>query len=216
MGNCSPDGKTAKEWLVLGRETAKALAEQGDAEAMYVLYYLTTEIEWLEKAAEAGSPEAQHNLARYYQKGNGFFFPPWKRSERVAELLRRSAESMYVPSIEKYIGILYERGDLVGVRYWLEQAAELGYESAVGSFGAYLAHVPDELGYPLDLVKGYGLISLLLELDGGGNAKWYAETKLPLIAAKMTPEQIEQAKAFAKEWKATHPPLSFFPEKLGF
>ena len=29
-------------------------------------------------------------------------------------------------------------------------------------------------------------------------------------------EQIEQAKAFAQEWKATHPPLSYFPEKLGF
>ncbi len=65
-------------------------------------------------------------------------------------------------------------------------------------------------------MKGYGLISLLLELDGGGGAKEYAEDILPEIAAKMTPEQIEQAKTFAQEWKATHPPLSYFPEKLGF
>jgi len=31
------------------------------------------------------------------------------------------------------------------------------------------------------------------------------------MAVAMTPEQIEQALAFAKESKATHPPLSFFP-----
>ena len=42
------------------------------------------------------------------------------------------------------------------------------------------------------------------------------EDKLTKIAAKMTPEQIEEAKAFAQEWKASHPPLSFFPDKLGF
>jgi hypothetical protein len=57
---------------------------------------------------------------------------------------------------------------------------------------------------------------LLLELDGGGDAKIYAEDVLPEIGAKMTPEQIEEAKAFAEEWKASHPPLSFFPDKLGF
>jgi len=31
----------------------------------------------------------------------------------------------------------------------------------------------------------------------------------------MTAEQIEESKIVAKEWKATHPPLSFFPDKLG-
>jgi len=46
--------------------------------------------------------------------------------------------------------------------------------------------------------------------------KEYAEDILPDIASQMTAKQIEQAKAFAKEWKATHPPLSFFPPKLGF
>lgn len=42
------------------------------------------------------------------------------------------------------------------------------------------------------------------------------EYKLPKVASKMTPEQIEEAKVFAAKWKATHPPLSFFPPKLGF
>ena len=116
----------------------------------------------------------------------------------------------------QYMGVLHEKGDLKGARYWLEQAAAQGSQAAVGSYGAYLAHTPDQLGYPLDLVKGYGLVSLLLELDGGGGVEEYVADKLELIAAKMTPEQIEEAKAFAKEWKASHPPLSFFPDKLGF
>jgi hypothetical protein len=57
---------------------------------------------------------------------------------------------------------------------------------------------------------------LLKELDGGGGVESYVEYMLPKIAAKMTPEQIEQAKKFAEEWEATHPPLSFFPHKLGY
>jgi hypothetical protein len=60
------------------------------------------------------------------------------------------------------------------------------------------------------------LIYLLRELDGGGNIQSYIEHTLPEIAAKMIPKQIEQAKVFAQEWKATHPPLSFFPDKLGY
>lgn len=39
--------------------------------------------------------------------------------------------------------------------------------------------------------------------------------KLPKIAAKMTQTQIAEATAFAQKWKDTHPPLSFFPDKLG-
>jgi hypothetical protein len=38
--------------------------------------------------------------------------------------------------------------------------------------------------------------------------------ELPKITSKMTPEDVERGKQFAKEWKKTHPPLSFFPEKL--
>ena len=72
------------------------------------------------------------------------------------------------------------------------------------------------LNLPVDLVASYGLMSLLLELDGGGDMLPLAKDELPRIAAQMTPEQIKQAEAFAKEWKATHPPLSYFPEKLEF
>ena len=75
-------------------------------------------------------------------------------------------------------------------------------------------HEPEGYGHELDLIKGYGLLSLLLELDGGGNLGRFASEKLTVVAAKMTPEQIKQALKFAEEWKATHPPVSYFPDKL--
>lgn len=216
MKNCPADSKTAGEWLLHGRKTASALAAKGDSEAMYVMYYLTGDYDWMEKAAEAGSPIAQYDLARFYRDGRIFFFPPWGRSERIEELMKGSAEGGFVNGMGAYLGILQKKGDMAAARALLIKIAETGDALAIGSYGAYLSHTPNTLDYPLDLVKGYGLMSLLLELDGGGGSKEYAERKLPKIAAKMTPEQIEQAKAFAQEWKATHPPLSYFPEKLGF
>ncbi|MDR8012819.1 tetratricopeptide repeat protein [Ectopseudomonas guguanensis] len=214
IGNCPPDHRTPGDWLLLGRKTAQAFAEKGDSEAMYVLYYLTNNFEWLEKSAEAGLPIAQYDLARLYEQGKGFFFPPWKRSARVEELAKKSAEGGCIKGIMLYQNFLEGKKDIE--IYWTKKAVALGSAEAVYAYGSGLAHVPKDYGYPLDLVKGYGFVYMLLELDGGGSLKEYAEDILPDIASQMTAKQIEQAKAFAEEWKATHPPLSFFPPKLGF
>ncbi|PIA69329.1 sel1 repeat family protein [Ectopseudomonas toyotomiensis] len=214
MGNCPPDHRTPGDWLLLGRKTAQALAEKGDSEAMYALYYLTNNFDWIEKSAEAGFPIAQYDLARLYDQGKGFFFTPWKRSERVEELAKKSAEGGCIKGIMLYQNLLEGKKDIE--IYWTKKAVALGSAEAVYAYGSGLAHVPKDYGYPLDLVKGYGFIYMLLELDGGGGLKEYAEDILPDIASQMTAKQIEEAKAFAKEWKATHPPLSFFPPKLGF
>lgn len=216
MSNCSDSGKTTLDWLNMMVTTAEPLIEQGDGEAMYMMYLATGDFEWLEKSVEAGYPYGQYWLAILYRQGDRFFFPPWKRAERIEELMKNSSDGGDVNGMSEYMGIMQEKGDLAAARALLEKAARTGHAGAIGSYGAYLAHTPNTLDYPLDLVKGYGLISLLLELDGGGTSKDFAEDILPEIAAKMTPEQIEQAKAFAQEWKATHPPLSYFPEKLGF
>lgn len=130
--------------------------------------------------------------------------------------MKASAESGFPKGMLEYSAYLYENGgDLSVARHWIEEAAKSGYESGVSSYGAYLAHAPSLYDFPLDLIKGYALTSLLTELDGGGNIKPYVDEVLPEIAAKMSAEQIEEAKKFAQQWKATHPPLSFFPDKLG-
>ncbi len=115
----------------------------------------------------------------------------------------------------EYAAYLYENeGDLKVARHWIKVAAEKGYKSGVSSYGAYLAHAPERFGFELDLVKGYAITSLLKDLDGGGNVQVYVEEVLPEIAEKMTSQQIKEAEDFAIQWKKSHPPLSFFPDKL--
>ncbi|MGF0336444.1 tetratricopeptide repeat protein [Ectopseudomonas toyotomiensis] len=214
MSNCPPDSKTAWDWLKQAREIGKARADAGDSEAMYIMYLGTNDLEWLEKSADAGYAPAQYLLASRYQEGKGFFFPPWKRSEKVEELAKKSAEGDFAAGIFLYQQFL--EGDDTAIRYWTEKAVNLGSAEAIYGYGAFLAHEPEQYGFPLDLIKAYGFIYMLKDLDGGGGMQENVEYKLPKIASKMTPEQIEQAKVFAEEWKATHPPLSFFPPKLGF
>ena len=216
MGNCPADQKTPYEWLMLARKTASARAAQGDAAAMYQMNSATAELEWLEKAAEAGHGEAQWLLANRYKEGRGTFLWPGSREEAVEKWFKASAESGYPPGMMSYADILWKRNDMAGVRHWIEKAAEQGHLETVYSYGSYLAHQPDKVGYPLDLVKGYALVSLVAALDGGGSSPEFAREELPKIAAQMTPEQIKQAEAFANEWQRTHPPLSYFVNKYGF
>ncbi|RON48034.1 tetratricopeptide repeat protein [Pseudomonas frederiksbergensis] len=211
--DCPANEKKAAEWLNQARDLAKPKADLGDAEAMFIMYELTLDDSWLEKSASAGHAIAQYWLAVGYKQGDGVFLP-WKRSEAVAKWFKASAEGGYPKSMMEYAAILYEKGDLDGFRHWNEQAALAGYASTVYGYGSDLAHEPDTYGFPLDIIKGYALVYSLKELDGGGGLQARVESKLPKIAAKMTPEQIVEAQLFAQKWKLTHPPLSFFPDRL--
>ncbi|OQR27465.1 hypothetical protein BWR15_30555 [Pseudomonas sp. T] len=216
MGNCPAGTRTAGEWLLQGRETAKALADKGDAEAMYVLHFLTNKDEWLEKSVAAGYPKAQWYLATMYREGKGLFLLPWKRSEKIHELFKESAEGGYPKSMYEYAGQLQDEGDIDQARSWLKKGAETGYAAMFGEYAVSFSIPGNDWGIPTDYVKSYGLMSLLLELDGGGGMLIFAQGRLPKIAEHLTPEQIEEAKKIGAEWKATHPPLSYFPDKLGF
>ncbi len=211
--DCPKDKKKPVEWLNEARDLAKPIAEAGDAEAMYIMYELTLEKTWLAKSASAGFALAQYWMAVGYKQGDEFLLP-WKRTEAIEKWFKASAEGGYPKSMMEYAAILYEKGDMDGFRHWNEQAALAGYASTVYGYGSDLAHEPDKYGFPFDIIKGYALVYSLRELDGGGGIQARVESKLPKIAAKMTPEQIIEAKEFAQKWKITHPPLSFFPDKL--
>ena len=218
MENCTPSKKTPKEWRDAARLLAEERASEGDGEAMYQLYMLTGNFDWIIKSAEAGFAESQEWLGSLYKEGVGRFFIPGKRQWEVERWLRASALAGYPPGMVKYSELLEKRGDLKGVGYWIEKAAEAGHFGAMSGLAAWTAHMPDKVGYPLDLVKAYGLTLLMAEANPG-NA-WlgpsYGETELIEVAAKMTPEQIEEGKAYAKEWAKSHPALSRFPPKYGY
>jgi TPR repeat protein len=211
--DCPPSHKQPIEWLNQAKKIAQEKAEAGDAEAMCIMYEITLDDAWLEKSASAGNAFAQYWMAVSLKQGDGFLMP-WKRSEAVEKWFMLSAEGGYPKSMIEYAAILYERGDIEGFRHWNEQAAIAGYAESVYGYGSYLAHEPDTYGFPYDPVKGYSLVSSLSILNGGGGMQENVEYKLPLIAAKLTPAQISEAREQTKKWAATHPPLSFFPEKL--
>jgi TPR repeat protein len=215
MNNCPPSEKSSAEWLSQAKDQAMKGASKGDPESLYLMYEITFDRTWLEKSASSGYALAQYWMAVGDRQGEGFFLLAGKREASVSRWLKAASEGGNPKAMMDYIEILYKNNDLEGVRHWLQVAAETGDQKAISSYGSYLAHAPDQVGYPLDLVKGYALISLLKELDGGGAIQDFVQDTLEEIGAKMTSEQIESSKAVAKKWKDSHPPLSFFPEKLG-
>jgi TPR repeat protein len=214
MKNCPEAQKTPAEWLIQANKSALLNAQKGDAESMYLMYEITSDRSWLEKSANAGYSMAQYWMAVGDRQGEGFFILPGKRQESVRKWLKSASEGGYPTAMMDYLQILFEDGDMEGIRHWLQIAADTGEQRAVSNYGAYIAHTPDKIGYPLDLEKGYALFTLLKELDGGGAIQDYVQEKHEEIAGKMTAEQIVNAKKTAAAWKASHPPLSFFPDKL--
>lgn len=214
MHNCPSSEKTQAQWLERARDVTMPQAEDGNPESLFLMYEITLERDWLEKSAKAGYPPAQYWMAVSERQGQGLFLIPGKREESVRQWLELSAEGGYPKAMNNYLAILYNDGDMESVRKWMKIAAETGDQGAVSNYGAYISHTPDKVGFPLDLVKGYALFLLLEELGDNGGIQDYVEQKLVQIAEKMTPEQIEKSKNLAKEWKVTHPPLSFFPDKL--
>ncbi|AUG44186.1 sel1 repeat family protein [Pseudomonas chlororaphis] len=214
MSNCPESERTPKEWLEVAKDTASKGAAQGNGESMYLMYELSGDKTWLKKSAEHNYPLAQYLLATEYKEGADFFWLPSSRANAVEHWMKASAEGGYPRGMMNYAEVLYNKKDLEGFRNWTEKAAEAGYTEGVFGYGYSLSGKYPEQGFPLDLVKSYALLSLLLELDGGGSAKDAAEYVLPKIKEKMTQLQITEAEKMSSVWKASHPPLSFFPFKL--
>ncbi|MCG8906952.1 sel1 repeat family protein [Pseudomonas sp. DP-17] len=214
MGNCPQGARTAREWKDLLINTATPLTEQGDGEAMYMMYLVTGDLDWLKKPAKPGFPFKSYWLAIRYENGEGFIFPPWQRSNRIMELYKEAAEGGYPVAMYEYAEQLQSQGDMNEAREWLKKGAEAGYTVSFGEYAVSFSLPDNPWGISEDFVKSYGLMSLLLELNGGGTSLRFAQSELPRIAKHLTPEQIEEAKKIGAEWKATHPPLSYFPDKL--
>lgn len=215
MGTCNE--KSGTEWRKLALKIGRERAEKGDAEAMTVLYTAGRGLGWLEKAADAGDSYAQNLLANAYNDGYGWFLIPGNREKAVERWFKASAEGGDPEAMFSYANLLYENnGDMKEVAHWLKRSAEGGYIAGVSNYAIRLAHLPDELGYPLDLVKAYGLTYLLSKLEGGGTATENGQRNLLKIAEKMNEQEIQEGIAFAKEWEKTHPPLSYFDPVYGY
>ncbi|MGF6127447.1 TPR repeat protein [Pseudomonas frederiksbergensis] len=214
MNNCPKSQKAPKEWLASAKALATAEAAQGNAESMYLLYEITGDKKWLEQSAENGFSLSQYLLANEYREGGGFFLLPSNRMDAVERWMKASAEGGYPRGMSGLAAVLLEKKDPEGARDWTERAAATGYVEAIFNYGYCLAGKNSEFGFSVDFVKSYALLSLFLELDGGGGAKDDAEYVISKIKEKMNQAQLDEADKLATNWKKTHPPLSYFPFKL--
>ena len=127
-----------------------ALANRGDTRSMLGLAYMrlntvdpryapSEAAEYLTRAAEAGSPEAQFELAKLYEKGLGVPQDP----DRALELYLQAAEQDFADALND-LGFIFFQGGLNVTRdpsralTYFEQAANMRQPQAMFNFAAMI------------------------------------------------------------------------------
>lgn len=210
VGELSPDG-----WAQEVRKLAGARAQRGDSEAMRQLFSLTGKLSYLFQAAEAGNGEAQYKISGLYREGLGSFVIPGNREKEIERWLARAAASGYPHAMNSYANLMLRRNDRKSAGDWIERAARAGHIGAMSSYIAYTAHMPNNVDYPLDYVKAYGLALLFSEARSNKSSPNYGAKMLEKIAAKMNAQQISDAHHFSEKWRGEYPSLSEFRSKYG-
>ncbi|QXH50866.1 hypothetical protein KSS94_23460 [Pseudomonas fakonensis] len=187
-------------------------AEQGDSEAMRLLWRLHDKLGWLEQSAEAGNAMARWQLARQYQAGRSLFWPG-QRQEAIEKWLRLAAMANLPQAQVDYAALLAARGEFDQGRGWYVKAAEQGHVPAVAGY-AYMLETGGPYRVQKDLVKAYALNVQLLALGSGSDLRRNAEYSLESLGYEMTALQLEQARQLADKWRRTHPPLRVAEERL--
>ncbi|MES3677890.1 tetratricopeptide repeat protein [Halomonas elongata] len=202
-------------------------AEAGDTDAMLALYHVYRlmddrgeGVDWLEKAAKAGNPEAQTRLGMNIRGGQGWYFLESRRLEAAAEWFRKAAEQGYVPAMSSLSGVLEKLDDHDQAWRWKVRASDNGYVDDRLTLGwCYLN--PDELNKETnvdvcsnkrDIVKGWAILTAL-KREIGLRA---AERVLEWNEDRLDDQKKHQAEDLAEEWMKKQPPLSNFPPRFGF
>jgi TPR repeat protein len=193
---------------------AQAAADGGSGEAMLQMYELTQDIEWLKKSAEANFQEGQYILALRYDRDTTLISDAVVRHTAVNDLLKKAADAGLPKAMLWYSNRSPGSNDKAAKRQWLEKRVQLRDVNAVLDYGYALAfdytdeEDVNEYGYEQDLVKGYGLIWLVIDSTREFLQLDTAISNLAQIGGGMTAAQIESAVTFAQEWKRTHGALS--------
>jgi TPR repeat protein len=203
-----------KASLVHAKTLAQARADKGDGEAMLQLYEMTKDLAWLKKSAEANFLEGQYILALVYDKDHTLISDAVERRTTIDGLLKRAAEAGYSKAMHWYSNRPPVSQDLPTRRAWVIKRAQLNDVNAVLEYGYGLSGVYEdedgidaEHGFEKDLVKGYGLIWLVLDTTREFSRYNEASNNLSEIAKDMSSADKDAGKVFAQEWKRTHSPM---------
>jgi TPR repeat protein/S1-C subfamily serine protease len=193
------DSAKALEWLTRAADQGYANAQNnlgirlrdGDGVAKNAKNAMKA-VEWFTKAAAQDdfiAQVAQFNLALMYSEGDGIS----KDDAKAIEWLTKAAKSGWAEP-QFHLGLAYARGegapkDFVKAAEWYRKAAEQGKVDAQFYLG--LSYATGE-GVPKDDVQAH----CWWNIAGGG-----ARKNLPELEKHMTPDQIAEAQAMAREFK---------------
>lgn len=151
----------------------------------------------LRPLADKGNSDAQRFLGDMYSDGNGV-----KQSHKEAASWYRKAAMQGNAPAQYALGVMCDRG--IGVKQndkeaasWYHKAAELGNTEAQYSLGVMYQHGRGAV--PKDIVQAHKWFSLAV-----ANGFEIAEESVEETEAKMSPEQIEKARAMVREWQSKH------------
>ena len=194
---------------------AQASVDRKEASGMLLMYELTLDLAWLKKAADAGSLEGQYILADKYDRDRTLLPDDNERRTAIDGLLKKAAEGGLSKAMFWYANRQPISRDLPVRRQWVEKRAHLNDVNGVLDYGFILSGmyendegVDEEYGFERDVVKGYGLVWLVVESTRELSRHATARAFLSELATEMTETQISAAKDFAQQWTQAHVPMS--------
>ena len=155
---------------------------------------------WRE-AAEQGHAKAQYNLGILYYKGQGT-----PRDYAKAMQWFRKAAYHEIAQAQYNLGIMYHQAEGTPINYvkaalWYRKAAEQGHAKAQYNLGVLYKQGH---GVPQDSIQAMMWFRLAASnLPAGHEGHKEVEEQIEKLAAQMAPQQLEEAKRRAQEWKPT-------------
>ncbi|MBW5802207.1 tetratricopeptide repeat protein [Halomonas elongata] len=196
-------------------------AEAGDTDAMLALYHVYRlmddrgeGVDWLEKSAEQGNPEAQTRLGKSILDGQGWYFLESRRLEAAEGWLSKAAEQGYVPGMIALTSVLDDLDKNQELWKWTLEASKRGSRIARVVYGECLVN-PEREAYcqaKKDVVRGWAILQAVVEEVDDRTARYIMENNRD----RLTPRQISQAESMVDEWLNKKPSLSNYPPRFGF
>ncbi|MGJ5819948.1 tetratricopeptide repeat protein [Paludibaculum fermentans] len=148
------------------------------------------------KAVDGDDLEAMVELGLVYYQGETV-----ERDYAGAMKLLLRAGSLGSAEAQYAVGLMYVLGQGTEVNYreglhWLKLAAGRGYAKAQYNLGLMYYRAR---GVPLDYVSAYAWVALAASSASGPGAREYADFR-NLIARRMNPTELAQAKRLEREW----------------
>ncbi|EGU46908.1 hypothetical protein VII00023_17604 [Vibrio ichthyoenteri ATCC 700023] len=181
-------------------------ANKDDALAMRLLSMLTAfedesvSFDWLVEAAESGDEFSQHQLARHYEMGDGWFLIPGKREKEIERLLKTAADSGYWPAMRSYAYLLQDRGDIKGYQAIIDELLEVGDAAVIRALGSfYRTNKNEELS-----AYYYKIYVDAMGQEGKESSHETVKFFYDEVSKILTPEQIKQVDLKVQQYLKTH------------